>query len=111
MSLDVWLTERNNGDEEMEVYGANITHNLGRMACALRVYDELWHPEVLKIESAKELIKPLKYAIKDLKARPEYYKRYNSPNGWGMYKHFVPWVIEYWKACVKNPDSNVRTST
>lgn len=36
--------------------------------------------------SARKELARLEKAIADMKARPEYYVKFNSPNGWGTYK-------------------------
>lgn len=109
MSLDVYLTENvcpmcGNGEE---VYCANITHNLTEMADAAGIYEIVWLPEEAGIESASQLIKPLEKAIADMKADPGKYEKHNAPNGWGLYKNFVPWLEEYLQACKDHPDASV----
>jgi hypothetical protein len=85
MSLDITLTET----KPVEVYSANITHNLNKMADAVGIYLCLWHPEDLKITKAKELIKPLKDGVLKLKSDPDKYIKYEPPNKWGTYKDFI----------------------
>lgn len=87
MSLDVML---HIGDEE--VYTANITHNLNNMAEAAGIYMHLWRPEEIGITKASELIDPVEAGLADMVARPSHYEQHNAPNGWGLYKHFVPLV-------------------
>lgn len=111
MSLDVHLT----ATRKTEVYWANITHNLGKMAGKVKVgksslYEYLWRPEELNIKQAGELIKPLREGLKKLKANPEKYKKFDSPNGWGLYIHFVPFVEKYLTACEENPDASIEVS-
>jgi hypothetical protein len=121
-----WYKENN----VEEVYWANITHNLGEMAGKAGIYEALWRPykllkncpksfENYELEFdfeenstvlAKLIIPYLEKGLKDLKARPEYFKRFNSPNGWGMYEHFVPFVEKYLEACRNNPDALVEIS-
>lgn len=111
-----------------EVYSANITHNLGKMADAAEIYEALWRPHRLiegynipyddyksewKFEDenpvkAEKIIPILEKGLADLKARPNYFEQYNSPNGWGMYEHFVPFVEKYLKACKENPESYIK---
>ena len=135
MSLDVYLTSSkkeikncwecgSDYEYQEELYTANITHNLGKMAEEADIYDVLWRPfrlhgltdkedlETLtqEIVYAKELIPSLKLGLKDMKARPEHYKQFNSENGWGMYKHFVPFIEAYLDACLENPNSIVSVS-
>jgi len=46
----------------------------------------------------------------DLKARPEYFEKFNNPNGCGTYEHFVPFVAEYLDALKEHPDAEIRVS-
>jgi hypothetical protein len=139
MSLNVYLLrkkmvsydEGKNYTEETEtVYAANITHNLGEMANNAGIYEALWRPHRLKdgynisendhegeLEFEKkqttkvsEIIELLEKGLIKLKARPEHFKKFNSPNGWGLYKHFVPFVEKYLNACKKYPDAIIEVS-
>lgn len=102
MSLDVML----HIDDE-EVYTANITHNLGDMAEAAGIYMHLWRPEEIGITKAAELIDPVEAGLADMVARPSHYDQYNAPNGWGLYKNFVPWIAKYLEACKRYPEAVV----
>ena len=106
MSLDVMLTKV----RPTEIYSANITHNLGKMAKAAGIYQHLWRPEEIGITKARELIDPLQTGLAKLEADPEKFEAYNAPNGWGLYKHFVPFVRKYLEACKENPDADVSVS-
>jgi hypothetical protein len=106
MSLDVILTET----RPTEVYWANITHNLNKMAMEAGIYEALWRPEEIGIEKAEQLIEPLTVGLEKLKADPVYFEQFNASNGWGMYEHFVPFVEKYLEACKANPDANVMVS-
>jgi hypothetical protein len=106
MSLDVYLMET----KPTEVYSANITHNLGKMAKEAGIYQHLWRPEELGITKASELIKPLTEGYQRLVNDPDKFKQYDSPNGWGMYEHFLPFVKQYIDACVTNPYAEVKAS-
>jgi len=106
MSLDVTLT----AIRETTVYDSNITHNLGKMAEAAGIYKHLWRPEEIGITKATELIEPLTEGLAKLKADPVKFTAYNSPNGWGMYEHFVPFVEKYLEACKENPDATISVS-
>jgi len=97
MSLDVTLSEK--------VYSANITHNLGKMAAEAGIYQALWRPEEKGYYTAKDLIEPLTKGLALLTSEPERFKTFNSPNGWGMYDNFVPFVAKYLEACVAYPDA------
>lgn len=80
------------------------------MAEAAGIYKHLWCPEEIGITKAKQLIQPLKKGLKKLKANPAKFKRYDSPNGWGLYEHFVPFVEEYLRACEEFPDGEITVS-
>lgn len=108
MSLDVYL--KNASDEE--VYSSNITHNLNKMALAVSetFYKTLWRPEELGYVRAEDLLLELRKGVSKLVCAPSYFKKYDSPNGWGLYENFVPFVIEYIEACEKNPKAKVFAS-
>jgi len=139
MSLDVYLRvkkwvsydECKTHTEEMEtVYHANITHNLGQMATEAGIYEALWRPYRLKEgynipekdhqaewkfgeenkTKASEIIELVERGLADLKARPEHFEKFNSPNGWGTYEHFVPFVETYLNACKEYPNAIIEAS-
>lgn len=96
--------------EQEEFYSANITHNLSAMADAAGIYEYLWRPDEIGITKAEQLIEPLTQGLKRLTEDPEKYKQYNSPNGWGMYENFVPFVRKYLEACIQHPEAEVYAS-
>ena len=119
MSLDVYLNRKwylsyDEGktytEDDEQVYWANITHNLGKMAGEAGIYEALWRPEEIGKTKASEIVELLEKGLADLKARPEHFEKFNSPNGWGMYEHFVPFVEEYLEACKEYPDAIIRVS-
>ena len=119
MSLDVYLNRKqylsyDKGttytEQDEQVYWANITHNLGEMASKAGIYKALWRPEEINAEKAQDIIELLEVGLTDLKNRPEYFEQFNSPNGWGMYEHFVPFVEEYLKACKEYPKALIEVS-
>jgi hypothetical protein len=93
-----------------EVYSANITHNLNTMADKAGIYEALWRPEEIGKTKANELIELLEKGLADLKARPEYFETFNASNGWGLYKHFVPFVEKYLEACKEYPNAEISVS-
>jgi hypothetical protein len=136
MSLDIYLMRQkwisyDAGEtltEDSEtIYQANITHNLGKMAGEAGIYEALWRPYQLRedfkewekyaadeyefegkcVIKAIDIIPILEKGLADLKARPEHFETFNSPNGWGMYEHFVPFVEKYLEACKEYPQSIV----
>jgi hypothetical protein len=82
------------------------------MAEAAGIYQALWRPEELhggEIK-AKEIIDIIEKGLADLEVRPDYYRQFNSPDGWGIYEHFVKFVSEYLMACKENPEATVKVS-
>jgi hypothetical protein len=119
MSLNVYLycdkiVSYDKGKTSQEdndcVHSANITHNLGLMAGEAGIYKALWRPEEINATQAKDIIDLLEAGLADLKARPEHYEQLNSPNGWGLYKDFVPFVEEYLQACKEYPEATIEVS-
>lgn len=124
MSLDVYLQtggdrikdcehcqgtgKINHGREE--VFGANITHNLNKMAEAAGIYQACWRPEEIGVTKAEQLIPLLREGLARLVADPAYFKRYDPSNGWGSYESFVRWVQKYLQACEENPQADVFVS-
>jgi hypothetical protein len=124
MSLDIYLyaepeivkcdcptcgNEHTKEDTE-QLFWKNITHNLGEMADAAKIYEVLWRPEDLGYTKAFELIEPLKKGIEELELFPETYSIYNAKNGWGKYGHLVEFAKSYLKACEEYPDANISVS-
>lgn len=106
MSLDVTLR----AVRQVDVFSANITHNLNKMAGEAGIYLYLWHPEKLGIKYAHELIEPLRNGLELLKSDPDRFKKFDASNGCGSYDDFVPWLEEYIAACEENPDATVSVS-
>jgi hypothetical protein len=89
-------------NSDINACNLNITHNLTKMASKAGLYEPLWRPYRLfgvtdKDEYnctilAEDLIEPIEVGYKRLISEPEYFKKFSSPNGWGIYEHFVPFV-------------------
>ena len=109
MSLDVYLTIKpcKHCGRADEVYRGNITHNLNKMADALGVYYHLWYPDKINIKKASQLIKPLQYALKMLKLKPEVFEEYEAENGWGTIAGLKRFMTEYLTACKKYKNADV----
>jgi hypothetical protein len=104
VSLDVYLSET----RPVDIYQANITHNLNTMAAEAGIYEALWRPDEHGITHARQLIEPLRAGLALLIAEPERFAKHNPSNGWGSYDGLVAFVREYLAACEKNPDAQVR---
>lgn len=98
MSLDFSLTAKSG----REVFSGNITHNLGNMAIASNIYKVLWRPSENGFVTGRDCIETLKTGLMFLKLNPAGFEVYNSPNGWGTYAHFVPFVQSVLEACEDN---------
>ena len=111
MSLDIDLTANccEYCGRSEEVFDANITHNLGRMAEEAGVYKVLWRGPENGIEKAEQLIVPLQEAVESMTSNPAHYRTFDAENGWGTYKHFLPWLQKLLAACEEWPEAKVRT--
>ncbi len=122
MSLDVILELRPSRPEKfedclqilkagsigIEVYTDNITHNLCEMAQAAGIYYSLWRPEEIDFCYARQLIAPLRAALKRLQERPNYFKTFDATNSWGTYNDLVRFIENYLDACQQWPDANIK---
>jgi len=96
--------------DDSEVYNSNITHNLNEMATEAGIYEYLWRPDEINVDTAKELIKPLQEGLKTLKDDPSRFKMFNPSNGWGNYDVLVGFVKNYLAACEQYPEAVVSVS-
>jgi hypothetical protein len=93
-----------------DVYRGNITHNLNKMAKEAGIYRELWRPDEIGINKARELIAPLTDGLFLLKNEPSRFMKLNPDNGWGNYEDLVEFVEDYLSACVLYPEAEVSVS-
>lgn len=103
MSLDIWLTEK----VETEVVSKNITHNLSIMWKEAGIYDALYLSEG---KMANEVLPLLEDGLKVMVSDPERFKQFDSANGWGLYKHAVPWLSELISAFKEHPNGIIGIS-
>ena len=108
------------------IYSGNITHNLNKMAMEAGIYKAVWRPYELHINfdkgkednqdyiyefedettvKAKDVFLIIENGFRDMKKRPEHYKKFDSPNGWGLYENFIPFLSEYLDALRKYPEA------
>lgn len=102
--------QRDEEYETSEVYAANITHNLGRMAEEAGIYKHLWRPEEIGVTKASQLIEPLSIGVALMKREPERFIALSPANDWGSYDGFVPWIERYIAACCEFPEAEVSVS-
>lgn len=98
MSLDVSLI--NQHGEEID--SKNITHNLKDMWKEAGVYEALYLSEGKR---AMDVLPALKEGLELMKENPERFKVFDSPNGWGKYKHALPWLEELVEKFNEHPDA------
>lgn len=128
MSLDVYLIDPTATYADC-LYNSNITHNLGEMATRAGIYEALWRPYRLREDynvpagdhraeqdfedsvtvKARDIVDVVERGLKDLKERPDYFRQFDSPSGWGRYDDFVLFVKEYLAKLKKYPESIVAT--
>ena len=106
MSLDVYL--KSDGGETL--YTRNITHNLNTMAKEAGIYKILWRPDENGITHAHQIIEPLSAGLALMTTQKRRFEAFNSPNGWGLWEHFVPFCADYLQACRDHPDALVEVS-
>lgn len=104
MSLDFYLEVM----KPVEVFSANITHNLVKMADEAGIYEALWHPERIGATEASHIISILEDGLAQMKADPPRFQKHNPSNGWGSYADFVPWIERVLTACKENPGARIR---
>lgn len=95
--------------ESHQVYSANVTHNLNRMASEAGVYKALWRPEEIEVSQAKQLTPILEEGIQLLRSDPSRFKQLNPENGWGTYDVLIKFMEGYLVACREHPDATIRT--
>lgn len=103
MSLDIRLMAVG----ETEVSGKNITHNLTDMWKALGIYDALYNSAG---KTAKEVLPILEEGLQKMRKDPHEYKKYDSPNGWGLYENALPWLAELVADFAEYPDGVIDIS-
>ena len=109
MSLDVYLKDPT-ATYESTLYNTNITHNLAKMAKEAAIYDVLWQPLHSGFTTASEISDILKSGLVAMLENQDYYRKFDSDNGWGIYDDFIPFIRGYYEACVAYPDAIIEVS-
>jgi hypothetical protein len=97
-------------EQPVEVFSANITHNLMNMAMEAGCYRAIWRPEELGITTCAEALPYLREGLKNLISDPRRYKRLNPTNGWGSYESLIDAIGNYIAICEKYPNGKVSTN-
>ena len=88
----------------------NMTHNVKSMAEEAGI-EWLWvlsyYPEAVK---ASSLVPALTHAVELMTRDPDRFRRLDSPNGWGTYANFLPWLQDLLRICTESPGLNVRAT-
>lgn len=90
-----------------EVFWKNYTHNGIPMWEKAGVCDALYESNG---HLAKEYIDVLKRGVEHFEANYPEYEKLNSPNGWGLAKHALPWLKEVARAFEEHPEATIRVS-
>lgn len=113
MGLNFTLIDENGEVDEYDQYPRfdfHITHNLGKMADKLKVYDCLWRPEENGFNIAAHITPYIQRAIYRIELDPSVYDKYDAVNGWGTCSQFVLWLKDLLKTCLEHPDWTILVS-
>ncbi|MDR2918804.1 MAG: hypothetical protein LBV72_05515 [Tannerella sp.] len=118
--IDILYEKRRNIQDELEqledeysdaeLSAFNITHNLGKMAQEVGLYDVLWNSEEIGITIASQMILPLEEGINELEKNPNKYKAFDAPNGWGRYEDFLEFCKSILQKCREYPEAIIEVS-
>lgn len=90
-----------------EVFHKNITHNVSPMWRKAGVYEALYESEG---RYAREFVEVLANGVRHFEENYAEYEKLNSPNGWGLAEHTLPWLKEVAAAFRQNRDAMVHVS-
>ncbi|CAG5067933.1 hypothetical protein DYBT9623_00661 [Dyadobacter sp. CECT 9623] len=100
MGLHISLTFKN----EL-VFTKSTTHNNRHKAQEVGLYELLWYGNEHGFSKASQLIEPLSQGIETLLTEPDKFQSMDSPNGWGLYEYFLPYLQDLLRACKEYPDA------
>lgn len=130
MGLDIYFKDPTATYEVDYLLEFGITHNLYNMAEEAGIGKALWNPYTLLPEfenfkgtnkeeydfeethpvEAELLEEVLEKGLKKLKKRPDFFKTFDSPNGWGNYDTLVRFTEQYLNGIYKYPKAFIITS-
>lgn len=84
-------------------YDGNITSN------ASRIFNEAFNTngywtDLLNGNSSSDVVPIVKQALINLCEKPSHYKQFDSPNGWGIWRDFLPFLAELHEGMINNPN-------
>lgn len=110
MSYDISLRIDTGGSYPHEVYQSNITFNLHRMFSNAFRYNGQLSDSINFLDGmkAEDAAAHLGKAVERMKKYPDYFRQFDSPNGWGIYDHALPMLEEWLAACLEHPKTIVK---
>lgn len=102
MSLDVYIVDP---ATKADLFSDNITHNLATMAHAVGIYQHLWRPGEIGIETAGQLIAPLEAALPLI--TKERLTHLEPSNRWGKVANLRQFVSDLLDAARLHPTARV----
>jgi len=90
-----------------ELFSANYTHNGIPMWRKAGVYEALYESAGKR---AGEFVEALQKGVADFTANYAEYEKLNSPNGWGLAKHALPFLQDVAAAFSANPEAIIHVS-
>jgi hypothetical protein len=111
LSLDIYLmAEVDAGGAEphqVELYWANITHNVASMWQRAGCFEALYKSEG---KAAADILPALERAEGEMRREPGAYRALDPSNGWGSYDSALEWLGKLIAACRRHPKAVVRVS-
>jgi len=107
MSYDLVIVVDHGDGYKTTVFDRNITYNLRNMLVEAGLPDSL---HSLNGKTCRESQDILYTVWHELRTRPYYYKRFDSPNGWGLQKNLLPWIRDLYLKSRQHPRGVIRVS-
>jgi len=110
MGLDVYLEMKvDTGGEEPHFFPLHdfyVTYNLSEMYREAGIWDVIYDCEGKTSSDIKDAVrKGYDAMMKD----PSRFRKYDSPNGWGIYDDTIEHLRKFVEALEKNPKGSLRT--
>lgn len=80
------------------------------MADDAGIYKHLWRPDEVGAKYAEDIVTSVEAGLKLMENNPMRFKKFDSPNGWGIYEDFILWVEVYLAACKEDPKAIIEVS-